>query len=396
VILGGAIRFPDVRLSLNGAGDADIVPPSFVESMDNRPKQVLVFCLSGLGDAILASPALAAVSAERHRFQLTLITMFPSTTDYLRVQGFTNDVRLIPFLGMSKLGIFRHAQALRREGFDISIIPYAMNRLGYNILSFIIGARRRIGFRYQRQSIINFPQLNHVVIDEDPKLHAVEENLRWAVLLLGSNPSRPADALRYIVPAEASQKAVSFRKPDGNLLIGIHAGCNVLKNQQSRLWPAVRFAELMERLPKARFLLFQGPQDVEINRVILAGLRTARDRVVVVEGQPMPVTAALIQRCHLFLSNDSGLMHTAAACQVPCVALFGPTNPTWVRPWKTPATIVSRRLPCSPCFYYSSQSLRCVAGLDFACVREITVDEVCAAVQNLLVETNAKTASAKN
>ena len=351
-----------------------------------QPKRVVVFCLSGLGDAILASPALASLAGARDRFHLTLVTMFPATTDYLRAQGFTDDVRYIPFLGMSKLGIFLIARAFRREKFDVSVLPYAMNRLGYNLLNYVVGARQRIGFRYQRQRLRNVPQLNNVVIEENTKLHAVEENLRWAALLLGANPTD--DALRYTIPQEAEKSATEFLPPSPGTWIGIHAGCNVLKNQQKRLWPAVKFAELIRRLvtarPDARFLLFQGPQDVEINNAILAGLGALRDRVVVVEGQTLPVVAALLRRCRLFLSNDSGLMHTAAACRAPCVAIFGPTNPTWVHPWKTPYRIVSRRLPCSPCFYYSTRPLTCVAHLDYACVRDLPVDDVETAVLDLL------------
>ena len=55
------------------------------------------------------------------------------------------------------------------------------------------------------------------------------------------------------------------------------------------------------------------------------------------------------------------------------------------RVWDIKHEIVSRHLPCSPCFYYSSHSLHCVANIDYACAREISVDEVLAAVQNLLV-----------
>jgi heptosyltransferase-2 len=102
----------------------------------------------------------------------------------------------------------------------------------------------------------------------------------------------------------------------------------------------------------------------------------------------MRVVAGLMRRCHIFLSNDSGLMHTAAACRMPCVSIFGPTNAVWMRPWNTPCVVVSRRLPCSPCFYYSCRPLLCPAGLNFACMRDLPVDMVYAAVQQLLAQTD--------
>jgi len=356
------------------------------------PKKVLVFCLSGLGDAILASPALAALAAAPERFRLTLVTMLPWVAEYLRDQELATDVRLIPFIGMSKREVFSQAARLRRERFDISIIPYAMNRLGYNVLNFVACGQQRIGFRYQRQRRMNLPGLNHIVLDEDPSLHAVEENLRWAGLVLGVDWRMLPQDLLYRVPPEGLETAERFlcehSLRDAALLVGLHAGCNSLKNQQSRLWPAARFAELLNRLaaeqPGTRFLIFQGPRDVEINNAVLAGLGAGRERVGIADRLPMRVVAGLMRRCHIFLSNDSGLMHTAAACRVPCISIYGATNPVWDGPWKTEVVVVSRHLPCSPCFYYSSRPLDCPAKLDYACVRELPVEDVEKAARQLL------------
>ena len=64
--------------------------------------------------------------------------------------------------------------------------------------------------------------------------------------------------------------------------------------------------------------------------------------------------------------------------------LFGPTNRNRLHPWSDTYTIIRKDLSCMPCFHYSSRPLRCVTGIDCACLREISVDEVFAAVQNQL------------
>jgi heptosyltransferase II len=361
--------------------------------MNNKPPQrVIVFCLSGLGDAILASPALVALAANPDRFKLTLLTMFGSVTEYLRDQRFADDVRLEKLLGMSKRAIFRAAWSLRREQFDISIVPYAMNRLGYNVFSRVVGAKQRIGFRYQRQSVINLPSLNQVVIDENPALHAVEENLRWASLLTGVDAKNLTDELHYRYHASADTVAEDYlrlHKLDSAIpLIGIHAACNSLKNQHRRCWPASRFGEFIQQMHRnytgARFILFEGPTDVEINNAVLAATGSANGTINVAKMLPMRVVAALIRRCQLFVSNDSGLMHTAAACNVPVVGVYGPTDSTWDKPWKTKSIVVTRGLSCSPCFYYSSRPLDCPAKLDYACVRKLPVADVERAALSLL------------
>jgi heptosyltransferase-2 len=353
-----------------------------------QPKRVLVFCLSGLGDAILASPALAALHARPKQFQLTLLAMFPSVAEYLRDQQITDDVRLIQFLHMPKWRILRNVWPLRQERFDVSVIPYAMNRLGYNFMSRVIAADERIGFRYQRQRRVNLPELSNVVFSEDPTLHVVEENLRWAAYLTGEDVHALPDEMLFRSSPESVRDAEEFLAAHGleqaAPLIGIHPSCNALKNQQNRCWPPQHFVQFIERMaaqvPSARFLLFEGPADARLAGMI----RQNAASVTVARMLPVRVVGALIRQCQLFVSNDSGLLHIASACKVPSVAIFGPTNPTWVSPWKVPHIIVTRGLPCSPCFNYSSRPLSCPARLDYACVQALPLEAVEAAALRLL------------
>jgi heptosyltransferase-2 len=267
-------------------------------------------------------------------------------------------------------------------------MPYPHNRREYNGVSFVIGARHRIGFRYQKQSIVSLPFLNHMVLREQPQLHCVEENLRWAAALLDTEPNRLPAELIFGTSAASEAQAAAFRREhrleQAQPLIGIHASCNTLKNQQNRCWPTDRYAELIQRLrrqhPKAQFILFEGPADAQVTGVICQQVPD----VVVARRLPTAVVRALLGHCHLFVCNLSGLMHIAAAAKVPIVAVYGPTNPVWDYPWKCEHIIVNRHLPCSPCFYYGSRPLDCVAKLDYACVRELPVEDVEKAALQLL------------
>lgn len=366
---------------------------------NQRQRRVLIFCLSGLGDVILASPSIAALAAEPERFRLTLLTMFGSVTEYLREQGFTEDVRFADFPHSPKTRILRDLWRLRQERFDVSILTYSHNRFVYNASSRLVGARERIGFRYQRQAHLNLPGLNQTVFDEEPKLHVVEENLRWAAHLTGEDVDGLADELWFQTTPESSHLADEFLKEHGltgaSPLVGIHPSCNPMKNQQNRCWPPAQFARFMERMserrPSTRFVLFEGPLDEKVSSAV----HKKPGFVAVARRLPIGAVAAVIRRCQLFVGNDSGLLHIAAACKVPCVAIFGPTNPTWVRPWRTPHVIVSRGLPCSPCFYYSSRPLGCPAGLDYACVRDLPVESVEEAAWHLLDQSHASPVNAQ-
>ncbi len=314
--------------------------------------------------------------------------MFPMVTEYLREQSFSEDVRFIDFIKGRKTHVFRELWKLRQEQFDVSVLPYPHNRVEYNAVSAFVGARVRIGYRYTKQRHVNLPILNNVVLDEDASLHVVEENLRWAAFLRGEAPDAlPAEMVFEHRPASLRQ-AEEFLQAnsltEASPLIGMHPSCNILKNQQNRCWPPGQFVQFIERMskrvPSARFLLFEGPMDAQLAGMI----RENAASVTVARMLPVPVVGALIHRCDLFVSNCSGLIHVAAACKVPTVGIYGPTNPTWDKPWGTQSIIVNRHLPCSPCFYYSSRPLDCPAGLDYACVRELPVEDVEQAALSLL------------
>ncbi len=110
---------------------------------DQRQRRVLIFCLSGLGDVIMASPSIAALAAEPERFRLTLLTMFGSVAEYLREQAFTDDVRFVDFLGSAKAKVLRDVWRLRQERFDVSVLAYPHNRVEYNAVARFIADQFR-------------------------------------------------------------------------------------------------------------------------------------------------------------------------------------------------------------------------------------------------------------
>jgi len=100
--------------------------------------------------------------------------------------------------------------------------------------------------------------------------------------------------------------------------------------------------------------------------------------------------AAAIKNIDLFIANDSGLMHLAAATGTPVVALFGPTNPYYVRPWGVSYRVVRTDSDCSPCFYYSPRPLKCTSKNEFRCFRDLPVSNVQDAVERLLSESDKR------
>jgi heptosyltransferase-2 len=94
---------------------------------------------------------------------------------------------------------------------------------------------------------------------------------------------------------------------------------------------------------------------------------------------------ALLSLCHLFIGNDSGAMHVAAAVGLPIVGVFGPTDPNGTAPVTTRGSIVQQKAYCSPCFLR-----RCPT--DHRCMTAITTDMVEAAARPWLSSTQVRRA----
>lgn len=351
-----------------------------------------MFCLPGIGDAILFTPALAALRKAFPDAHITAITMFRGAADLLEANPDVDAVLRFDFFSAPFWESVRHVLRLRRERFDLSILGFPANRLEYNLLNAAVGRRWRAGHHYDHQRWRNLSFLNNVAVHESASRHNVEENLelvRRVCARTGVAMPEVDAGLRVHLTAEDRTWGDAFLAARGlsdcECLIGLHTFSSMFKNMHRKCWDRRNFVLLIERFgalrPGARFLIFSGPSDGPVNDYILGQVG---ERAVLVAEANLRRALAVLKRCRLFVSNDSALMHLAGALGVPVVALFGPTNWRRLHPWAATHVVVRRDLPCMPCFYYSSRPLRCHAGIDYACMRELAVDDVLAAMQTLL------------
>jgi heptosyltransferase-2 len=142
----------------------------------------------------------------------------------------------------------------------------------------------------------------------------------------------------------------------------------------AKCWPPSRFAELANQLQAqwdADVILFGAAGETDVSSAIASEMKRA----------PIDLTGkttvadlpALLSHCHVFIGNDSGAMHVAAAVGLPAIAIFGPTDPVGTAPVTPRHTIVRQQPYCSPCFLR-----RC--PIDHRCMTRITTSEVEAAV----------------
>lgn len=169
-----------------------------------------------------------------------------------------------------------------------------------------------------------------------PGLHKVEQ----CAAALGLPPAEAPPPVLWFTAAQ-KEKAWAL-VPDGGPVLGIGPAANWI----GKTWPADRFAALAVRLtaeggvlPDARVAVFAAPGEEKAARAVLEGVPAPRRIDVIAKADPGTAAAALA-RCSLYVGNDSGLMHCAAAAGVPTVGLFGPSRPDLYRPWGARAAFI--------------------------------------------------------
>jgi tetraacyldisaccharide 4'-kinase/lipopolysaccharide heptosyltransferase II len=139
----------------------------------------------------------------------------------------------------------------------------------------------------------------------------------------------------------------------------------------AKRWPPERFAALGMALRQkfsARLVLLGGPEDRDAGEQVQARLPGALN---LVGGTSLRQALGVLTHLKLLLTNDSGLMHAAAALGTPLVAIFGSTDPVATGPFTHRATVLHHALPCGPC-------LQRTCDQDYHCLLDISVDEVLA------------------
>jgi ADP-heptose:LPS heptosyltransferase len=173
----------------------------------------------------------------------------------------------------------------------------------------------------------------------------------------------------------------------GRPIVAVHAsGGRAIKQ-----WPVARFAEVAARVAreeKAVLLLTGTTGDRGIVDEVRRALPPGIEVLDLVGEVDLPVLAAMLSRCRLLITGDTGPMHLAAAVGTPIVAVFGPSMPWRYAPISAPHRIVRIDLPCAPCNRIRLPPVRC-QGHTPDCLEGVTIDAVHHAARELLADVSA-------
>jgi heptosyltransferase-2 len=313
--------------------------------LETDVRKILVVELWHIGDVVLSTVALRALRTGYPRARITLLAK-PYAAELLAKSDLVDEIVVFDFpwtASVRKYDPRRYdshemiglVKRLRAEKFDLSL-DCRMD-LRSNVLTYAIGAKRRVGFDFGGGSRL----LTDPIPASPDSNHKVED---WLVLLRAVVPHAVMDELErnriapgLAVSEEETQAARAFLRSHGILsgdaIVGIHPGASVGR----RRWPSASFAEVADKLADlhgTRTLIFVDPHGVGADMPV-------KHSPVISKGT-LREFMARVSLCDLFICNDTGPMHIADALGARVVGVFTTGNPVWHRPYREGQQFVGR------------------------------------------------------
>jgi lipopolysaccharide heptosyltransferase II len=338
---------------------------------------VALFLPNWIGDAVMATPAVRAVR-EHFRGARVVGVMRPYVADVLAGSPWLDDAIFLDPKGPLSHRWPSAAMKLRRRRIDLAVL--FPNSFRSALVARLGGCRRRIGYARSGRSLLLTDRLRPIRDERggfkpSPILDAYN---RLAEAAGCPPPSRRMEL--FTTPAdESAADAVWWQtglaKYPSVVCLNSGGAFGAAKD-----WPADHFTTLARDLAERAgrgVLMLCGPSEREAVRRVVAAAGHPAVRSVADFPLSLGLTKALVRRCDLLVTTDSGPRHFAAAFDRPVVTLFGPTHIAWTETYHPKALHLQKAVPCGPC------QLR-TCPLDHRCMTELSPAEVFAAATGLL------------
>jgi heptosyltransferase II len=361
------------------------------------PRRILVRGTNWLGDAVMTVPALLRL---REKFPEACIALL---TPEKLWQLWPNHPAVDEIISFSPgEGVFAVGKKLRTGKFDTALVLPNSPRSAIEV--FLAGIPRRIGYARPwrnffltqivaprpdtvkmhkrsvgeiKELITKNPESRTRAWGQNPEFrksaHQSSEYLHLAAAL-GANPE-PLPPKLFVTSEEVADVGKKFGL-EGIFgpVFGLNPGAEY---GPAKRWPIEKFIEAAKEIRRGTncvWVLFGGKNDAEFTGQIQSALGGG-PRIFNLAGKTsLRELMALMKCCRVFLTNDTGPMHVAAALGVPVVTIFGSTSPELTGPVsESQLQIIASDVPCSPCFLRE-------CPIDFRCMNGIGVERVVEAV----------------
>ena len=336
--------------------------------------RILIVAPNWIGDAVMSQPLLAAIKASYPHAAIDVLATPWVAPVYRACSEVAELIEADLRHGQLQWSLRRAlaAQIKRRNYASCYVLP---NSLKSALIPWLANIPVRIGYQGElRRFLLTETKAN------SPKIQRIPMVEHYASLCAPSNNSDSAIHLPTLNPtASALEAARSRLQAAGIQTDSLVVLCPGAEYGPSKRWPAAHFSALAQSIlkanPNASVVLLGSPSDRAIGDAIVFSSASQGRIFNWCGATSLDEAIAIISLCSKVVSNDSGLMHIAAALHIPQVAVFGSSDPNHTPPNSAKATVISLHLSCSPC-----HQRECPLG-HLNCLNQISPERVFAALQ---------------
>lgn len=335
-------------------------------------RKILLVRLRSIGDTVLATPSAFALKRFLPNIQVDILVedwVAPLLNNHPHIDN------VIVLEGRGFMARARVARELRSANYDV-----VYNLHGGTTATFLTratGAPHRVGFRtYQYAQLHTHTAPSPLLLWGQQKTHSVEQQL--ALLGWTGVPVTDRPRTQLGIDPEAAeainQRLTTVGLADRKIAL-IHPAAAFATKQ----WATENFAHVAEFIAQRGLapVAIVAPHESAVLERLLAELSID---ILSFDDLSLPEVTALAARSQLFVGNDSGIAHIAAAVGTPSVVIFGSSNIAHWRPWnRAAAEVVFEEMPCQPCHGYF-----CEKFAQPECILRVPVPRVIAAIERTL------------
>jgi heptosyltransferase-1 len=337
-------------------------------------KTILLLPMCGLGDAVCYLPFMRAIRSQFPAAKILVVVATGAAQTLIR--GSLREVEVVVFNRRRQgwLGLLRLLRSVRRRKFEIVISGAHPDSIRIPLFASLCGAAIRVGAKSERLSF-----LYNRTVDVATDAHAFE---RYRQLLTAIDIQISPGEYRPTLEPSLDTKDLAMKVwTDAGLdhverVVGMVSGADLNVRgswiPSLKRWNIEGYAEVVRWATKAahaRVVFFGAPEEATL---VAAIARSSGVSIVNLCGKTrIEELQWLLKKCTVFVSNDTGAMHIAAAVGTPVVALFGPTSPESFGPLGDQHRTLQGRAPCSPCYPRPSCNLESCLAMESISAQQV-------------------------
>jgi heptosyltransferase-2 len=322
--------------------------------------KILIFCLPGIGDALMATPLIKLLKKNFPAAQIDIACMFSGVEYVFKNNPNVSQAYKLSLYQAHKFTGLKQILALRKNRYDVSVLVFPAYRREYHLMQFLAGAKKRVAQRFKKGYWSEFNFLDTDLVGVDEKLHNLENNLNLLqVFNIDWRLQLAKEEIRYDLALDQEdiifgQDYIKKNAWENEEIVGLHPGSTDSPAALLRRWPIDRYAAVAHFLikeKKNKILIFSGPDEKELGKDLVASIGDEKN-CRLVEAKNFEQALGVLSQVKLLLCNDNGFGHLAVALGKKVLTLWASTNDRWSLPYDKNLVALIRPENFTPWYRY--------------------------------------------